>query len=245
MPLTAVDVILARQAYLEDLKGGELSRRSSCSTRPRSRAPRATLHPPSRLRPRSRPPLAVPAPRLHRRRRPPPARPRRIPPIRLLQRSVAAREPGSSGAPVDLWDSGWPNGRFFWTVVPVAFESAAATQTALATATAPGAGSSGSPVSTGFATGQLIRLGTGPTRRPSHRLGDSRRTRSSTTTAATYAHGAGELVENLTATLDYWDQELPQDVCSSGRVQSFGKAACRSSPARPPRLSRGCLRGAG
>ena len=27
--------------------------------------------------------------------------------------------PAATGAPVDLWDSGWPNGRFFWTVVPV------------------------------------------------------------------------------------------------------------------------------
>ena len=32
--------------------------------------------------------------------------------------------PKSTGAPVDLWDSGWPNGRFYWTVVPVRFETA-------------------------------------------------------------------------------------------------------------------------
>src|SRR5215207_3788909 len=31
--------------------------------------------------------------------------------------------PKSTGAPVDLWDSGWPNGRFYWTVVPVRFET--------------------------------------------------------------------------------------------------------------------------
>ena len=24
-----------------------------------------------------------------------------------------------NGAKVDLWESGWPNGRFYWTVVPV------------------------------------------------------------------------------------------------------------------------------
>ena len=60
-----------------------------------------------------------------------------------------------------------------------------------------------------------------------------------TTTGATYAHGSGEDAQNLTATIDYWDLELLQDVCASGRVQSFGKGsrplvagrACPSSPA--------------
>ena len=52
-----------------------------------------------------------------------PGRPRRSRQHTSGKRSVAAREP-AVGAPVDLWDSGWPNGRFFWTVVPVAFESA-------------------------------------------------------------------------------------------------------------------------
>ena len=29
--------------------------------------------------------------------------------------------PVLTGAPVDLWESGWPNGRFYWTVVPVRY----------------------------------------------------------------------------------------------------------------------------
>jgi hypothetical protein len=29
---------------------------------------------------------------------------------------------GAAAAQVDLWDSGWPNGRFYWTVVPVSAE---------------------------------------------------------------------------------------------------------------------------
>ena len=40
------------------------------------------------------------------------------------------RAAGSSGggvdASVDLWDSGWPNGRYYWTVVPVTVEAAGA-----------------------------------------------------------------------------------------------------------------------
>ena len=30
---------------------------------------------------------------------------------------------GTADASVDLWDSGWPNGRYYWTVVPVTVES--------------------------------------------------------------------------------------------------------------------------
>ena len=30
---------------------------------------------------------------------------------------------------------------------------------------------------------------------------------------------------NLASVLEYWDQELPQDVCAAGRVQSFGKGS--------------------
>src|SRR5204863_462866 len=29
----------------------------------------------------------------------------------------------TAGKFVDLWDSGWPNGRFYWTVVPVRAEA--------------------------------------------------------------------------------------------------------------------------
>ena len=36
----------------------------------------------------------------------------------------------------------------------------------------------------------------------------------------------------MTASLDYWDLELPQDVCAGGRVQSFGKGSKLSMPQR-------------
>lgn len=37
--------------------------------------------------------------------------------------------PAAEGALVDLWDSGWPNGRYYWTVVPVAAGVGAAAAT--------------------------------------------------------------------------------------------------------------------
>ena len=134
--------------------------------------------------------------------------------------------PKASGAPVDLWDSGWPNGRFYWTVVPVRFESADPKLTTITTATSPGASTFRLADLNGFSTTQLVRVGTGSTQETLTIASiDSANSQISTTSAASYAHGAGESAQNLTSTIDYWDLELPQDVCAAGRVQSFGKGS--------------------
>ena len=134
--------------------------------------------------------------------------------------------PASTGAPVDLWDSGWPNGRFYWTVVPVRYEASEPKLTTIAQATAPGAGSFRLADVTGFSPEQLIRIGAGATQETlSIASVDPVLNQVITTTGATYAHAVGEVVENLAATLDYWDLELPQDVCAAGRVQAFGKGS--------------------
>jgi hypothetical protein len=39
------------------------------------------------------------------------------------KRAAADTSGGVADASVDLWDSGWPNGRYYWTVVPVTVES--------------------------------------------------------------------------------------------------------------------------
>ena len=134
--------------------------------------------------------------------------------------------PKSSGAPVDLWDSGWPNGRFYWTAVPVRFETADPKVTALTAATVPGASSFRVASISDFAVAQLIRIGSGATEEllTISALNPTTST-ISTQTAATYAHNGGEAVANLTSTLDYWDLELPQDACAAGRVQAFGKGS--------------------
>ena len=72
----------------------------------------------------SRPSRTRRAPLPHRRPRPRPARVARRRPLRPASTPPAAdtnlpATPVLTGAPVDLWESGWPNGRFYWTVVPV------------------------------------------------------------------------------------------------------------------------------
>ena len=134
--------------------------------------------------------------------------------------------PKSLGAPVDLWDSGWPNGRFYWTVVPVRFETADPKRTTLTAATAPGASTFPVADVTGFGATQLVRLGSGSTEETLTIASvDTTNSQILTTTSASYAHLAGESVQNLTATIDYWDLELPQDNCAAGRGQAFGKGS--------------------
>ena len=165
MPLTAADVIAAAKSYLKDLKVRRTgSRRSSCSTRPRSSSTESDPAPAKQVATPVAPatggtgstptptPPSTPGPAEEDPANTPPANDPSLP-----------ASPAASGAPVDLWDSGWPNGRFYWTVVPVAFESAAPTQTTLAQATAPGAGSLQRRQRHGFRRGQLIRIGTDST----------------------------------------------------------------------------------
>src|SRR5205085_11202443 len=40
-----------------------------------------------------------------------------------LSKSGTSSSSGSGTAQVDLWDSGWPTGRYYWTVVPVTAEA--------------------------------------------------------------------------------------------------------------------------
>lgn len=133
--------------------------------------------------------------------------------------------PIPSGAPVDLWDSGWPNGRFYWTAIPVVYETAEPKQTTLTAARAAGATTLPVGDVTGFSSGELARIGTGATQETVEVLSVSTITSTITTSASSFAHTAGETVASLASGLDYWDQELPQDVCASGRVQSFGKGS--------------------
>jgi hypothetical protein len=216
MPLTTADVIRASSSILHDLKGGseppqfmfDSAKVSSTESDP---APAKQAASPA---PGSSAPGGAPAEE----------DPSNTPPEN--NPSLPAT-PKSTGAPVDLWDSGWPNGRFYWTVVPVRFESAVSPkQTTLTIATAPGASSFRVADVTDFAATQLLRIGTGTTQETLTIASVDVATSSiSTTTAAASAHGVGEEVENLTATVDYWDLELPQDVCAAGRVQAFGKGS--------------------
>ena len=133
--------------------------------------------------------------------------------------------PLATGAPVDLWDSGWPNGRFYWTVVPVSFEVAAPKSSALTNATAAGGTAFRVGSVVGFVVGDLARVGSGATQETLTVTNVDTATLTVTTTASAYAHASGEQIQSLASVVNYWDQELPQDNCAAGRVQSFGKGS--------------------
>src|SRR5262249_16761081 len=39
--------------------------------------------------------------------------------VKTSEASDATSSDSAQGAAVDLWDSGWPSGRYYWTVIPV------------------------------------------------------------------------------------------------------------------------------
>jgi hypothetical protein len=76
--------------------------------------------------------------------------------------SSSATPSGGGVAGVDLWDSGWPSGRYYWTVVPVSVENSKVTA---ATGSASGSGTTGATGATGAsgATGSPAPSGGGAT----------------------------------------------------------------------------------
>ncbi len=131
--------------------------------------------------------------------------------------------PVSAGAPVDLWDTDWPQSGYYWTVIPVSTSSGTSGSS---TITAPGAskGSTLVPVSdpTQFAVGQSITIGVSPNTDTATitAIGSSLLTIS---TALGNGHSPGQpIVTTNSNGVVYQDLELPQDACAAGRVQRFG-----------------------
>lgn len=129
--------------------------------------------------------------------------------------------PVLTGAPVDLWESGWPNGRFYWTVVPVRYVIEDSVPYSLASTAS--AGSTTIVVdSGGFQPGQAV-VGTGAGSETVTIVSAS----GTTLTLAgplTRTHAAGASVIG-TGSLRYYDVETPQDACAAGRVLEFGKTS--------------------
>ena len=129
--------------------------------------------------------------------------------------------PALTGAPVDLWDSGWPHGRFYWTVVPVSAKVGNTKSTILT-----GGGSSGSlsitvASITGISKGSTLNIGSGGNAELA--LVDSvTGSVVNLSSPLTQSHGSGEKVSQGTQ-IEYRDAELPQDACANGRVMAFGK----------------------
>jgi hypothetical protein len=129
--------------------------------------------------------------------------------------------PLTTGAPVDLWESGWPNGRFYWTVVPVRYvvdntvpygvaNFAMAGQITIEVdndgfkpgSATIGAGANAEQIEVASVNGRTLTLSAPLTK--SHMIG-------------THVLGSG--------TIKYYDVETPQDACAAGRILSFGKTS--------------------
>jgi hypothetical protein len=131
---------------------------------------------------------------------------------------------GNLGAPVDLWDTDWPSGGYYWTAVAVAAVSPGALTTATSTPSAVGATSTTVISATGFATGDQVLIGNASNQEASTVVTVSGSTLSFAA-ALKFAHGAGEPIVRTGGNLQYQDLELSQDVCAApyNRVARFGK----------------------
>ena len=131
---------------------------------------------------------------------------------------------GQLGAPVDLWDTEWPSGGYYWTVVAVAAVSPGALTTGSGSVSAVGATSTTAINGAGFSTGDTVLIGNA----------SNQETATIVTVAGSnlsfasplkFAHGAGEPIVRTGGNFQYEDLELPQDVCAApfNRVARFGK----------------------
>ena len=132
---------------------------------------------------------------------------------------------GNLGAPIDLWDTDWPQGGYYWTVVPVQALSPGELSTSVAV---PGSAVNATTLavssSFGFAAGDTVLVGTSGNQEAETVVGVSS-TSLTFASALKYAHGPGEPVVRTGGNLQYRDLELPQDVCAAGRVMRFGKGS--------------------
>jgi hypothetical protein len=132
---------------------------------------------------------------------------------------------GNLGAPVDLWDTEWPDSGYYWTVVPVSATPPDALSTAIK---APGSKPADVSIpvanSQGFQAGDVITIGAGPSSETFTVTGVSDGV-ISLSGPLKNGHGAGEPVVRISGNFQYRDLELAQDACASGRVARFGKSS--------------------
>jgi len=128
------------------------------------------------------------------------------------------------GPPVDLWDTDWPTGRYYWTVVPVGMYLKASLNTVLNNSSPAGATTISVAAAAQLGVGDLLTVGSGPSAE-SVTVIDVIGAAVTVSPALKNAHGAGETVARLGGTIEYRDEELPQDACAAGRIASFGKTS--------------------
>jgi len=130
--------------------------------------------------------------------------------------------PKETGAPIDLWDSGWPNGRYYWTVVPAEPVIAANLSTFVAVRAKSGDTQLVVNDSLGFGPLSTIVIGDGETQELAQVTTVTGRVLS-LSMPLTFFHEVGERVFFPQTLVEYHELDQPQDACAAGRVQAFGK----------------------
>jgi hypothetical protein len=130
--------------------------------------------------------------------------------------------PKEIGAPVDLWDSGWPNGRYYWTVVPAEPRLAANLSTYLAVQAKSGDSDIVVNDSLGFGELGTIVIGDGSTQEVKTIAKITGRVLT-LSTPLVFFHEVGDRVFLPQSLVEYRELDMPQDACAAGRVQAFGK----------------------
>jgi hypothetical protein len=126
------------------------------------------------------------------------------------------------GAKVDLWDSDWPGGRYYWTVMPVDAVAAQQISTTLAAPTPAGASTITVANASGIAVGDALQVGTTPENAVVKSVAGNNL---ELTSGLAAFHAAGEAVIRPGGGVTYHDAELTQEACASGRVLAFGKSS--------------------
>jgi hypothetical protein len=134
--------------------------------------------------------------------------------------------PQAGGAArVDLWDNSWSGGRYYWTVMPVDAIPDDELVTVLATPAVPGDTTINVTDATGINAGDPLLVGPWP---GEHAVVAG--VAGNTITLASglkNVHAAGEDVMRPSGHVTYWDAQLAQDACASGRMLAFGKSTPR------------------
>ena len=131
---------------------------------------------------------------------------------------------GNLGAPIDLWDTSWPEGGYYWTVVPVDAVSSSAVATALVDAVASGASSLTVESGGGFGASDVIEIGSGASLETA-RIASVSGNVITLTQPLRNSHMILAAVKRVGGSTTYVDRELPQEACAAGRVMRFGKSS--------------------
>ena len=129
----------------------------------------------------------------------------------------------SQSAKVDLWDSDWPSGRYYWTVMPVDIVPDQVLSTVLALPVLAGATTITVANATGILAGDPLQIGSPFSE---HAIVQNVVGNDITLTApVSNFHSAGETVIRPSGGVKYRDAELTQDSCAAGRKLTFGKSS--------------------